>query len=157
MITCSRTEKTFSLGVDHCFDVKWAFYKGKWRELKPSYKDEDWYEDYRYGIANTTDMLESWLAYLPGVESWNDYGDFSITFNMKDVEEAGWSEQTLRDVLDDMATYVKMRRVIHAEEPYLYETTDAYGGSVRYYRHPAIEPLDGMLDKDYPRDLEPTG
>ena len=157
MITCTRTLKTFSLDVEDCYDDKWAFRKGKWRKSKPGYKDEEWYEDYRYGTASTTDILVCWLQYLPGFNCWDDYGDVWITFNMTNVEEAGWSEQHLRDILRDMASAVKMRQVLHAEEPYLYETTDAYGGPLRYYRHPAIESLSGMLDKDYPSDLTPTG
>jgi hypothetical protein len=155
-ITCFKTQKSYSLGVKNVYDDKWAFFKSKWRKLKPHYEDEAWYDDYRYGIAATSDMLECWLGFLPGVESWDNYGDFSVTFNMDDVKEDGWSERQLIDILEDMARFVRMRRVIHAEEPWLHTTTDAYGGLINCYRHPTIDPLGGMLDIEYPHDLEPT-
>ncbi len=158
MITCFRTQKSFSLGIEEHLRDEWAFRMGKWRRMKPSFRDEEWFcEDYEYGVAETKDMLECWLNYLPGVKEWDDYGDFSITFDMDEVLEAGWCEQFLIEMLGDMVTYIKMRRVIRAEEPWLYTTKDAYGNEVRYHRHPAIEVLSGMLDKDYPSELTPTG
>lgn len=156
-ITCFRTQKSFSLGVEDRLRDKWAFFNKKWRLLKPRYKDEKWYEDYQYEVAETRDMLECWLGYLPGGEEWNDYGDFSVTFDMDDVKEAGWSERQLIDILEDMACYVRMRCVIHAEPPWLHTTTDNWGAERRYYRYPAIDPLARMLDVEYPAELQPDG
>jgi len=156
-ITCQHTRKNYSLGVVDQLRDEWAFFKGKWRKLKPGYRDEDWFEDYLFDLATTKDMLECWLGYLPGRVDWDDYGDFSITFDMDDVSEAGWSEQQLIGVLEDMARFVKMRRVIHGEGPWATWTTDDYGHRRDYYRYPAIDSLEGMLDVEYPSDLDPTG
>ena len=119
MITCVQTEKTYSLGVEDQLRDKWAFYNSKWRKLKPNYQDEKWFEDYKYRIALTTNMLKCWMFYLPGWSDWKNHDDFTVTFIMENVKEAGWSEQHLVEVLGDMATYVKMRQVIHGEEPWL--------------------------------------
>jgi hypothetical protein len=157
MITCFRTLKSFSLGMEDVIDDRWAYIKGVWRKLRPNYKDSEWYDDYPYGIANTSDMLECWLTYLPGVECWDNYGDFCVTFDMNEVKEAGWNHWQLFDILGDMARHVKMRLMIHAETPWLHTGTDAYGSEFTRYMHPTIEPLEGMLDKDFPANLEPTG
>jgi len=156
-ITCLCTRKTYSLGVENQLRDEWAFFKGKWRKLKSNYRDEDWFEDYQLSIAETKDMLECWLSYLPGCIEWDDYGDFSITFDMNDVKEAGWNERQLIGVVEDMARFVKMRRVIHGEKPWPTHTIDDYGHRRDYFRYPAIDPLEGMLDVDYPSDLDPTG
>jgi hypothetical protein len=157
MITCFRTVKTFSLGVEDVIQDRWAYLKGAWEKLESGYKDEEWYEDYPYGIANTSDMLECWLAYLPGVVSWDNYGDFCVTFDMNRVHEAGWNARKIFDILAVMARHVHTQSVIHAESPWLHTGTDAFGSEFGRYLHPAIEPLEGMLDKDFPANLEPTG
>jgi hypothetical protein len=155
-VICVCTRKTFNLGVEDQLRDLWAFRNGKWRQLKPNYQDEPWFEDYQYGMAETKDMLECWLQYLPGCVDWDDYGDFSVTFDMGDVGEAGWGVHRLRDVLGDMSQFVKMRRVIHGDPPWLTYSTDAYGHRYNYYRHSAIDPLEGMLHVDFPRDLDPS-
>jgi hypothetical protein len=158
MIECIATQKTFSLGIGDVQRDCWVYHKGAWRKMKPKDRDTEWYcEEYEYGTAETQDMLECWLQYLPGVKGWCDYGDMMIDFNMDEVEEEGWDEQKLKDVLGDMARFVKMRRVIHAKEPWLAEAIDAWGHKYTYYRHPAIDCLDGMIEKEYPNDLTPDG
>ncbi len=148
---------SFNLGVDSVLRDKWAFRKGMWRKLTPKNLDEKWFSDYHYGIAETKDMLECWLNFLPGAECWEDYEDFSVTFDMDEVKTADWTEFDLREMLADMASYVKLNRVIHAEEPYQTYRHDDYGTKVYYYRHPAIEALKGMIDEDSPHDLDLSG
>jgi hypothetical protein len=76
---------------------------------------------------------------------------------MNEVKEAGWNHWQLFDILGDMARYVETQRVIHAESPWLHTGTDAYGSEFTRYLHPAILRLEGMLEKDFPTNLEPTG
>jgi hypothetical protein len=135
---------------------RWAYLDGAWEKLELD-PDAEWYDDYPYGIANTSDMLECWLSYLPGVESWDNYDDFCVTFDMNDVREVGWNHWKLFDILAAMARHVHTQSVIHAQPPWLHTGTDAYGSEFSCYLHPAILRLSGMLDKDFPTNLEPTG
>ncbi len=157
-ITCESTRKTFRLGVDSQLRYSWVFHTGKWREVNLDSKvGKRWLEDNKYDIASTRDMLECWLNFLPGVLEWNDYYDFSVTFDMDEVKRVGWNERQLIYVLEDMSSRVKMHRVIHADPPWQESGTDSWGDRRQYYRYPAIEPLGGMLEKEYPSDLTPTG
>ncbi len=156
-VTCHNIQKVYTLGVEDQLRDQWAFFNGKWWQLRPDYEEEKWFEDYRYGIVSTRDMLECWLSYLPGVSEWDDHGDFFVIFDMDGVKGAGWSEQRLIDALGDMATCVRMDQVIHADAPWPTHRIDSYGNRIDYYRYPAIEPLEGMLYKDYPSDLAITG
>jgi hypothetical protein len=152
-INCVHTVKTFSLGVDSVLRDEWVYKNRMWRKQKPGFEDTKWFEDYDYGVASTCDILECWLNYVPGSESWDDYDDFTIDFDMGSVFDAGWSEFDLRQVLSDMASRVWMDGVVHAGKPWKDSRIDAWGHEVHYYRHPAIEPLTGMLDRDFPSDL----
>ena len=156
-ITCSRIQKTFSLGVEDRVKDKWVFHNEKWRKMKPRYLEEVWYAHYWYGLATTSDMLQSWLNYLPGVVEWHNDGDFCVTFDMNKVEKADWAERHLIDMLGDMVSCVKMRCVIHADRPCPTYSFDVYGYRVDYCLYPAIDPLGGMLDIEYPHNMDPTG
>lgn len=153
-ITCIQTLKSFSLGVDKVLRGEWAYRNGMWRKQRTGYRDTKWFEDYKYGVVDTLNMLQCWLSYLPGAESWNDYYDFTVTFDMGDVEAAGWNEFILREVLNDMAWHVRSAMPIHAQEPWHTYSLDGWGKKVYRYRCPGIEPLDGMIDNDTPHDLE---
>lgn len=155
-IKCVQSLKSFSLGVDRTLRDEWAYQNGMWRRQKPGYRDKKWFEDYVYGVTDTVRILSCWLNnYLPGVDSWADYGDVVATFDMGDVEKAGWSEFDLREALRDMTWHVRACMPIHAKEPWQTSSLDGWGEKVYRYRHPAIEPLKhGMIDRDDPRDLE---
>ncbi len=155
-ITCISTRKTYSLGVDGHLQDEWLYLNGKWRTQKTGFRETKWFEDYKYCIVETEDMLECWLGYLPGVVESTVHRDLSITFDMDDVEEAGWDEQRIINILGNMSTHVRMRPVIHGEGPWPTSSTDAYGHCIEYYRYPPIDPLMGMLNESS-WELKPLG
>ena len=157
-VECFHTLKGYHLGIG---DIRATWYwDGKvWRRMQREDYDAEWYcEDYEMGVAETSDMLANLCEYLRGVKEYDDYGDFSITFDMGGVEAAGWDEARLVNTLEIMANALNRRQILKAQgEPYLYETTDDWGAKHTYWRHPALVPLGGMLHKDYPEEIQPTG
>lgn len=157
-VECFSTTKGFHLGIKDIFQA-WHWNGRRWRKMRREDYDAEWFcEDYECGVASTSDILSNLCEYLPGVKEWDDYGDFSITFDMDEVRCAGWPEDYLIEILEKMAHKVNRCKTINATDaPYLYTSTDAWGADHTYYRHPAMEPLDGMLHKDFPADLDTTG
>lgn len=150
--------KTYDLDIK---DI-WAgwYWDGKvWCRLKREDYDAEWYcEDYVMDVASSSDLLSNWCEYLPGVTEYDDYGSFTITFDMDEVVDAGWDEAKLIRVLRAMTIAINRRQHLEAtDESYQYETTDVYGAKITYWRNPALVPLPGMLSKDYPGEIDASG
>lgn len=157
-VECFHTLKGYHLGIKDMYQG-WFWDGNVWKKLARADYRSDWFmEDYEFGVATTGDVLANLCEYLPGVREWDDYGDFSVTFDMGDVEEVKWNEARLVSELKRMAHKVNRCRILFAtDEPYHYTTKDAYGSDITYPRHPALKPLEGMVNKDYPADLDTTG
>ncbi len=155
MVECFQTRKGFHLGIKDIFQ-EWYCDGKVWRVLTEDVKtSEDFGNNYTYGVADTSLLLTNWLQYLPGVIEWDTYGEMSVSFDMDEVAKAGWDEAKLVSVLEAMANKVNRCRTVKAYNvPWWYSTHDAWGSPINYWRYPALLPLKGMIDKDYPTEME---
>lgn len=157
-VECFHTLKGYHLGIKE-IHAQWYSDGRWWRRLKKWRRESEWFsEEYEGHVADTSDLLGAWFTYLPGVKDWDDYGDLSVTFNMDEVEEVHWTEERLIAVLQTMANKVNRCQKIEATgEPWSDDYHDSYGHPRVRTRHPALVPLEGMLHKDYPAEMDPTG
>ncbi len=159
-VECIETTKTYTLGIKNV-STAWAWQTNAWRKLTREDYGSVWYEDYSMGVASTSNLLENWCEYLPGVKSTCDHDDFTIEFDMLDVT-AAMDEVRLVYILETMAHAVNRRRVLPAiARPWQGVVVNNYGDRVRHvrgvWRHPALKPLANMLTRDYPAEIKPDG
>jgi hypothetical protein len=105
-------------------------------------------------VTETASLIQNWVEQIPGYKSSCDYGDFYCEFEMNDVTDSGLTTDQLECILQEIANAINRNRNLEAhEEPYRYESTDAWGAKSTYWRFPALKPLVGMPGKDYPNEI----
>lgn len=100
--------------------------------------DEDG-EKYDHKLNTISDIFDDLLRFVPGLEEYDWYGSFSLKVNLRELDEAGWDELTLRCFVEGVGDHIAEGKPLQTEcEPYLYETTDAYGNKINVWRFPGF-------------------
>lgn len=145
----------------NCPDRHWYWDGNVWRFANKEFmQSEEFINDYELDLISAQAVLDNWSQYLPGVMDIDDYGNWFVSFCVEEVTATSWgiNKWTLAQI---EAMLKKMEEAVHRrikleafDAPYEYHTTGIYGGAVVVNRYPALRPLDGMLHKDYPSELE---
>lgn len=155
-IKCTQRTATYDMDMAYFGDFMWLYLNGAWRKQKnDDYRLEDWWHDkYKYGEVSSSQIVICWaLNYLPGLKEW-DASHLSLTFDLEEVEKAGWTLTRLEHLLTQMRTKVVRGRRAEASEPYETSRIGEYGATIYKVRHPAPLPLLDMLTNPHPFDLE---
>jgi hypothetical protein len=154
MVHIISTRRTYCLdiGADDVYQ-EWFWDGKRWRKLTQGMRDSEWYcEEYCGPVTTSVNIITNLTEQLAGVIEWDDYGDFHITVDLDDLEI---SEEEFIRILKEIARRIKRRSTLEAYgSPYMDETIDAWGSKVTYWRCPAILPVPGTPELEYPKGLE---
>ena len=154
MVYIGQTTRTYWLEVDGFLyqEWYWDWHHNCWRKLTEEVRESEWWQDYESPVTNTEKILVNLTEQFQGVREWDSYGDLSVTV---DVDELEVTEDEFIEILRTMAKWVRRRKKLAAyDAPYRYESTDGYGNPTSYWRAPAIKPVPGSPELDYPKDLD---
>lgn len=154
MVYIGQTTRTYWLEVDGFLfqDWYWDWDSDCWRKLTKEMRQSEWWQDYESPTTTTEQILVNLTGQFQGVRQWDSYGDFSVTV---DVDELEVTEDEFIAILRTMARWVRRRKKLEAyEAPYRDASTDGYGNPTSYWRAPAILPVPGSPELEYPKDLE---
>ena len=154
MVELTRVVRGYDLGIEDVFKEYYAD-KSTYRILTQEIKDD---EDFTPNVVEAGDILACWTGFIPGFLELDTYGDFHVQFDMFEVRKANWDIKRLVGVLQSMADAINSNEPIEAfEAPWKYQSKDAYGNDIWYTRFPAVLPLEGMLEVEYPQEIQSHG